>query len=153
MWVVLFGLALVLFDNLISERQNPNSSPVSRLNGEQQEVVLRRNSQGHFVATGVVNNSKVVFMVDTGATDVVLGEATARRAGLKKGSGGLANTANGVITVYDTRIDTLRLGDITLHNVEASINPHMDDEQALLGMSFLGQLEMLQKNNTLTLRY
>lgn len=152
MWVVLFALAAVFFDNLISERHNPNSAPISRQNGEQLEVVLQRNSQGHFVTTGMANNSELVFLVDTGATDVVLGEASARRAGLKRGAGGFASTANGVITVYDTTIATLRVGDITLHSVAASINPHMDDEHALLGMSFLSQLEMLQKGDTLTLR-
>lgn len=152
MWVVLFALAVMFFNQLISERQNPNSSPSSRLNGEQLEVELQRNAQGHFVVTGTVNNQSQVFMVDTGATDVVIGEAAAQRAGLKRGRGGFASTANGVITVYDTTINTLRIGEIVLHNVSASINPHMDDEVALLGMSFLSQLEMLQRGDTLTLR-
>lgn len=152
MWVVLFALAVVFFDQLIGDRLNPNSSPVSRQNGEQLEVILQRNSQGHFVASGLLNNRSVVFMVDTGATDVVIGEAAAKRAGLTRGQGGFASTANGVITVYDTNIKTLQIGDITLHDVSASINPHMDDDIALLGMSFLSQLEMLQKGDTLTLR-
>lgn len=151
MWVVLFALAVFFFNNLIAKRYNPNSAPVSRQNGEQLEVVLQRNNQGHFVTTGFANNSEMVFMVDTGATDVVLSEASARRAGLKRGQGGFASTANGVITVYAATIASLRVGNITLRNVEASINPHMDDEHALLGMSFLSQLEMLQKGDTLTL--
>lgn len=150
MWVVLFALAALFFDNLIGERHNPNSAPVSRQNGEQREVILQRNRQGHFITTGFANNSEMVFMVDTGATDVVLSEASARRASLKRGQGGFASTANGVITVYDTTIASLRVGNITLRNVKASINPHMDDDYALLGMSFLSQLEMLQKGDTLT---
>lgn len=152
MWVIVLALVAVFFSREIEQRRNPNHTPLSRLDGERVEVVLQRNRQGHFVTTGLVNQLPVEFIVDTGATDVVLGERTAMQAGLQKGAGGFANTANGVITVYRSRIASLRVGDIVLHDVEASINPHMDERSALLGMSFLSQLELLQRGETLTLR-
>lgn len=153
MWLMLFGFAVYFFDRLIGIRYNPNAAPQSQLVGEQHEVVLRQSRNGHFVATGQVNGEDVVFLLDTGATDVVLGERTATAAGLVRGAPSWAMTANGRIRVYDTRISTLSLGGIELRNVRASINPHMDDDVALLGMSFLGQLEWTQKGDTLTLRH
>jgi len=151
MWVILFALVIMYFDKAIDDKQNPNSNPNSTQTGSTVEVVLQRNAYGHFVSTGYANGAEVLFMVDTGATDVVLSEEIARAAGLSKGRAQRADTANGTITVYSTVIDALRIGEITLRNVDASINPHMDGDEALLGMSFLRQLEMRQKGRTLTL--
>jgi len=64
----------------------------------------------------------------------------------------MANTANGQVQVRATRINTLQLGPITLYNLEASINPGMDGNEILLGMSALKQIEFSQKGKFLTLR-
>jgi aspartyl protease family protein len=60
-------------------------------------------------------------------------------------------TANGPITVFETRISELSIGDITLFNVRASINPAMPPPQILLGMSALKQIEFVQRGDSLTL--
>jgi aspartyl protease family protein len=114
--------------------------------------VLTSNHQHHYVAPGFINNQPVIFMLDTGASDVVIPQPLARRLGLKARGSSLAQTANGVITVHGTLLDSLQLGPITLHNVRASINPAMRDQEILLGMSALRQLEFSQRDGQLTIR-
>ena len=57
-----------------------------------------------------------------------------------------------MITVYQTQLDSVQLGGITLKNIAANINPHMPDKIVLLGMSFMKHIEMIQRDGTLTLR-
>ena len=61
-------------------------------------------------------------------------------------------TANGVVTAYATRLQRVELGEIALTDVRAHINPGMRGDDVLLGMSFLRQLDLTQRNGTLTLR-
>ena len=84
-------------------------------------VILTADSRGHFITTGVVNGVSLRFLVDTGATSVVLSSADARRAGINYLAGArvLTQTANGVVPVYTVKLDTLRVGDITVNNVDA----------------------------------
>ncbi len=77
----------------------------------------------------------------------------AQAAGLERGYATQAATANGVITVYSTRIDDLLLGNIQLHDISASITPSMPGETILLGMSALQQIEFAQRGSQMTLRY
>ena len=82
----------------------------------------------------------------------VIPEALADRAGLREGLPSQAMTANGVVTVYSTAVATLQLGDIALYDVRASVNPAMQGDTVLLGMSALRQVEFSQRGDTLTLR-
>lgn len=150
-WVLGGALLALLFSRSIEQRENPNASPTSVTRDGFVEVQLTANRQGHFVATGLLNGEPIIFLLDTGATDVVVSADFAARAGLRRGRAARARTANGVITVFDTRAD-ISLGDIRLRDVEASINPNMQGDSALLGMSFLGQLEMIQRGGGLVLR-
>ncbi len=61
-------------------------------------------------------------------------------------------TANGLVTVYETRVEQLTIGGIELSNIKASINPAMSPPGVLLGMSALEQIEFNQKGDSLTLR-
>ncbi len=91
-------------------------------------------------------------MLDTGATSVAVPASLAQQLGLKPGYRHKAVTANGIVEVRDTRIDTLTIGPITLRNVQASINPGMSGPEILLGMSALKDLELTQRDNTLTIK-
>lgn len=147
------GVLTLFFDNYLGQQSNPNQRPISQVTADGSvEVVLQRNRQGHYVAGGQINNSQATFLLDTGATDVVIPEMLANRAGLQRGAPMQAMTANGVVTVYATRIDELRLGDIQLRDVRASINPAMSGDTVLLGMSALRQVEFTQREGSLTLR-
>lgn len=116
-------------------------------------IVLAADSSGHFITTGVVNGASLRFMVDTGATFVVLSSGDARRAGINylAGGRGFTNTANGVVPVYSVKLDTLRVGDITANNVDAIVIEGNRLNIALLGMSFLNRMEMKRDGQTMTL--
>ena len=122
------------------------------MNNGIREVVLERNRQGHYVANGEINGIPVTFLLDTGATDVAIPAEIALDANLVSGLAQQASTANGVVTVYSTRINELTLGNIVLYNIEASITPSMLGGIILLGMSALQQIEFTQRGATLTLR-
>ncbi len=152
-WIVLLGLLAAFFGGWMEKLNNPNQQVRTEVRADGvREVVLRQNRAGHYVATGAINGHRVTFLLDTGATSVSVPASVASRLGLKRGSPLRANTANGVVTTYFTRLDKVRLGEIELDNVRADINPHMRGEDVLLGMSFLRKLEFTQRNRELTIR-
>ncbi|WP_024459536.1 MULTISPECIES: TIGR02281 family clan AA aspartic protease [Marinimicrobium] len=152
-WII--GLALLTWAFGIWEdrKDNPNRSIQGQVVNGVQEVVLRRNRSGHYVVPGQINGEEATFLLDTGATDVVVSQDLAERAGLRAGARQWAMTANGRIEVRATRLERLELGTIQLRDVSASINPAMGGDQVLLGMSALGQVEFRQQGDRLTLRY
>jgi aspartyl protease family protein len=151
-WILILAVAVVIFQGLIDERRNPNQQVATRVQDGNREVTLERNTGGHYVATGRINGEAVEFLLDTGATDVSIPQATADRLDLDYGSAAMARTASGVIRVYRTTLDRVALGDIVLRDVRATINPHSPIDSVLLGMSFMGELELEQRNDRLTLR-
>lgn len=152
--VIGLGMLTLLFDGLLERRQNPNRNPDSQVGADGSiSVTLQRNPQGHYIVNGYVEGEEAIFLLDTGATDVVLPEELASAAGLQRGYPTRATTANGNLVVYSAIIDQLQIADITLSGVRASINPAMYGNTVLLGMSALRHIEFTQRGNTLTLRY
>lgn len=151
-WGIGILLATKFFADWEQSRFNPNRQPVSLVQGERIEVLLESNVQGHFVASGRINGEAVVFLLDTGATDVAIPAEVAGKLGLARGAPILLQTANGQTTGYRTVLDSLSLGDIVLRDVRAIVAPGFDSEQILLGMSALKQLEFTQRAGTLVLR-
>lgn len=115
-------------------------------------TTILADSRGHFITTGQINGISVRFLVDTGATSVSLSGAEAKSLGInyRSGTRGVARTANGSIPVYLIRLDNVRVGDITLNNVEASVSEG-PGHIALLGMSFLNRTQMNRDGDRLTL--
>ncbi len=151
-WICGLGLLTLLFTDVLDKQQNPNREPQSMRIDGQTEVRLKQNRQGHYVTSGTINGTPVVFLVDTGATDVAIPASMQSELGLTAGRTAMAQTANGVVRVAQTRIDTLTIGDITLHNINANLNPGLGEGQILLGMSVLRQLEFTQREDWLILR-
>jgi aspartyl protease family protein len=151
-WVFLLGILTFLFSGYLEHQSNPNQFIESQNLGGSTEIVLKQNRSGHYVATAEINHLPVNVIIDTGATDVSITLDIANRLGLDKGPQMDAITANGVISVYSTRIDSIRLGDIILYDVRASINPYINDDVVLLGMSFLDKLEFSHANDELILK-
>ena len=151
--VLALGLLTLLFDGALEDIRNPNARPQGQVGaGGVREVVLKDDRQGHFVAEGLVNGRPVRFLVDTGASLVSFPAGLARRLGLEPGRPQASRTAGGPVTTYATRLDRLRLGNIVRQDVRASINPRMDGDIALLGMSFLRGLEIIQRDGRMILR-
>lgn len=115
-------------------------------------IVLTATSGGHFVTAGSINGQAVRFLVDTGATNVSMSEQDAKRLGIDfaKGQRGLANTANGQVIAHRVSLGAVRVGDVTVYNVDATIVPAPIDP-ILLGNSFLSRFQMKRENDTLTL--
>lgn len=118
-----------------------------------QSVVLAADTRGHFLAEGSVNGGSVRFMLDTGATSIALPGADAARLGVdyRKGRPTIIHTANGPAPAWRVKLDSVRVGGIELHNVDALVLEQGLDA-ALLGMSFLNRVEMHRDGETMTLR-
>ncbi len=152
-WALVFVLMVWFFGVLETNKRNPNQNVQTQvLPGGVKEIILQSSTHGHYVATGKINNKKVKFLVDTGASYVSVPENVAKKVGLKKGAPLLASTANGTVTVYATTLDTVSIGDITLHDIKADVNPHIQGDEILLGMSFLRYLSVSHEGDQLTIR-
>ncbi len=148
----LLGMLTLAFDRVLDHQQNPNSSPGSRTGAGFVEVALAANRQNHYVASALINGQEAVVLLDTGATQVAISEPLARRLGLPRGSPMQIATANGIATAYSTRVTSIRLGQIEVRDVSAKIVPNMTAPDVLLGMNFLKDLEMTQRDGQLMLR-
>ncbi len=118
-------------------------------------VVITANPYGHFHADAEINGQKVEFMMDTGATYVALSYETAQALGLGQNLrfSGRSTTANGVARVASTTIAAIRIGGITVKDVQAVVAEPGRMAQNLLGMSFIKQLSAFElKDNTLTMK-
>ena len=152
MWIVMLLLLTAFFAHWEDKQHNPNQQVMTVTENGVREVVLQRNNRSHYITDGRINGRDVVFMLDTGATDISIPERLAEQLGLKKGPRIMFETANGVAQGYLTRLESVAIGDIELHNIRASINPNVGDMEVLLGMSFLKHVEFTQRGDTLTLR-
>ena len=139
-WVLIFGGLIFLLTQwpAIRGALDP-ASP--RTQGE--EMLLTAREDGHFYVRGTINGADVLFMVDTGATDIVLTMETAARAGFSPDTlsfDGMADTANGPVRTARVRLGTLTIGEITLSDFPASVNQGALTSN-LLGMRFLRTLK------------
>ena len=120
--------------------------------GNGNRIVLTAGLGGHFTTMGAINGGAVQFMVDTGATVIAMSEADAARIGIRyrDGKRSMVSTANGNVIVYDVMLSSVRIGDVELHNVEASVMPS-NMRYVLLGNSFLSRFHMTRRNDVMTL--
>jgi len=118
-----------------------------------QEMTLAADARGHFLTLGAVNGQTIRFLVDTGATMISLGAGDASRIGIdwRKGQPGVVQTANGQARVWKVRLDTVRVGGITVHGVDGIVH-ESELPVALLGMSFLSRMEIRNTGDTMTLK-
>lgn len=121
--------------------------------GAGSSVKLTADARGHYQTLGQVNGNTVQFLVDTGATSIALPSTEARRLGINylNGVRGYTETANGRAAIYRITLDTVKIGDITLHAVGAVVLEGNGLKTALLGMSFLSRTDMKHDGQVLTL--
>lgn len=134
--VVAYGFKDELVSQLFPDRAQPAGAGA---------VVLRRADDGHFYARLAVEGTEVRFLVDTGATSVVLSRADAARIGLDPD--GLeyvvpASTANGTVMGAPVTLDRVALGGIADRQVRALVNGGQM-RSSLLGMSYLSRFRRL----------
>lgn len=114
-------------------------APRQNIIAEQGKIEVPRSNDGHYYLTLMVNDEPISFLVDTGATDVVLTHADAARVGVNMDDlayVGRAMTANGEVRTAPIRLQSVALGPIEDHNISAWVNQGEMD-QSLLGMTYL----------------
>ncbi|MGJ8586953.1 MAG: retropepsin-like aspartic protease family protein [Yoonia sp.] len=112
-------------------------------------IAVPRSNDGHYHLTLNVNGTAIDFVIDTGASQVVLSQRDAARIGIDANSlnySGAASTANGVVRTAPVALDQVTLGDITDRNVPAVVNGG-DMDNSLLGMTYLGLYNRIEISN------
>ena len=151
-WVLIFvGVVIAYgFSDTLQSQLLP--SRASRIDAG--SYTLQRQGDGHFYLTLEVNDTPIEFVVDTGASQVVLTQSDARKLGFDPDNLaflGRAYTANGVVKTASVVLDRVRLGEIEDFNVQAEVNGG-DMDGSLLGMTYLSRFQELSiRGNTLTL--
>lgn len=109
---------------------------------------------GLYTVTGFVNQQFADFVVDTGASYITMNANHAKRLGIdySKANKVMMNTAKGKTTAHVVTVNSVRIGGIELKNVKAAVVQELESDKMLLGMSFLGQVEMKQKNGLMILK-
>ena len=115
-------------------------------------IVLTAGSGGHFMTAGQINGKAVQFMVDTGATSIAMGMQDAERAGINYKTGQVIgiSTANGNTQGYRIKLNSVRIGDVEVFDVDAVVTPQAMPYM-LLGNSFLTRFQMTRENEQMTL--
>ena len=147
--VILLSLGLAVVVGLAGTGKLPEKSPLSARDGgpasyvaAASEVVIERAPDGHFWVDGEVNGEAVQFLIDTGASHVILTQEDAERVGFHLSESDFTvsyATANGRAAAAPVRLAELAVGDIAVTNVVAAVNG-APLPQSLLGMSFLERL-------------
>jgi aspartyl protease family protein len=116
-------------------------------------VSLYADQAGHFLGNLSVNGVSLKYLVDTGATTVAFNSGDAKYAKIdyEKGERIQMSAANGVVSAYLVKLNTLKIGTITLNNIEATVNEGGSPTVVLLGMSALNRLDMKRDNSIMTL--
>lgn len=120
--------------------------------GRGTRIVLNEGSGGHFMTAGQINGRAVQFMVDTGATNIAMSALDADRAGIayKNGQRVRMTTANGITDGFRIKLNSVRVGDVEVYDVDAIVTPE-PMPFLLLGNSFLSRFQMRRENTLMTL--
>ena len=115
-------------------------------------IVLQADGAGHFVTPGQINGKVVQFIVDTGATVVILSQADASRIGLRAESGRPVQitTANGTVLGRQVLLSSVRVGSAQVYDVPGVVMPQTMPF-VLLGNSFLSRFQMQRTNDQMVL--
>lgn len=118
------------------------------------EVRLPSRSGGHYWATGRINGRAVEMMVDTGATSIALSSDQAKALGLRyqKSTPGNVSTASGVAKAWPVMLDSVSVGAIKLHKVEAVVIDGSFPAMILLGNSFLKRVDLEREQGVMVLK-
>ena len=116
-------------------------------------VVLQADANGHFFVNALVNGVPLRALVDTGATAVALNQSQARMLGLNLAGARrvMVNTAGGPRQASLVNLPRVQVGEIALANIVSVVHDRDELPVALLGMSFLNQVDMQRSGTTLTL--
>lgn len=120
--------------------------------GGRPSVTLSADGNGHYVVQGQINGGAVRMLLDTGATMVALPAAEAARLGIdyRRGAMLAMSTANGVVPAYRVMLNTVKIGDVEINQVEGVVQ-ESGLPFILLGNSFLNRTEMRRDGTQMVL--
>ena len=122
---------------------------------ESATVIVSSDARGMYTTVGSINGLPVSFLVDTGATSIAMNAVQAKRLGIDfriVGKETMVGTASGVARAYRVTLDKVTLGAITLRNISAVVLEGGFPVQTLLGMSFLGQLDLQREGSVMRIK-
>ena len=158
------GVRLIAADSDSAVFEIDGKEVVARLDGrvtarkrtaEVREFQISRNIVGMYTTVGSINGLTVSFLVDTGATRVAINAAEARRLGIDYRVVGTpinVTTASGVEHAWGVNLNTVKVGELELRNVGGVVLEGEQPAKVLLGMSYLGRLEITNSGRVMTLR-
>ena len=149
-WVFIF-IGVIVAYGLWGDLRRTVLPEQTRVVGDGIEVAA--SDDGHYYLTAEVNGARVLFVVDTGASQIVLTARDAERAGLDPaglGYFGSAQTANGIVRTAPVRLERFTLGPFEDRNLPAVVNAG-DLDTSLLGMSYLGRYRISVDGNRMRL--
>ena len=147
-WIGVFLLLFILFSfraefTTIWERVKSDIAGTSNQKTNGQEIILTRHDNGHFWIRASVNNVPIDFLVDSGATGIVMSTADADAAAIDYDLGDipvLSSTANGISKSYRASINVMKIENSVYEDVNIYVSPTLCDTN-LLGMSYLNRLQ------------
>ncbi len=151
-WIIVLVVLFFICKSYLDYRNNPNQNPTTLTQNGVKTVTLYPNDGRSYLVNGYLNDVPVTFLVDTGASVVSIPLHIANQLHLQKGMPSQVMTANGTIEVFYTKINSLRVGDIQLENINGFINPHDQSDDVLLGMNALKHLTFIHENGKLILK-
>ncbi len=119
-----------------------------------QKETIYKNSTGMYMTPGNINRRSVRFLVDTGASAISMNSEQAKQLGIRYKREGVpagVSTASGFAKAYRIRLKSVSVGDIKQTNVEALVIEGSHPGPILLGMTFLGRLNVEHSGNAMTL--
>lgn len=155
--LIIGGYGARYADRVVSEQpahaaavQPTASAPSAAESYGGRSMTLDADRHGHFKAEARVDGRSLDFLVDTGASMVVLRESAASEIGIHPMPADYTakvSTANGAIKAAPAKLDRIELGDITVFDVQALVLPDEALSQNLLGVSFLSKLRRYEYAN------
>lgn len=146
-WLLIFMILVAIVASWQDIRQSGRT--MSFQQSEDGAIIIPKEIDGHFHLTVTINDRPIEFLVDTGASDIVLTRKDAARVGFDPNRldyWGMANTANGTVRLATIRLETVRLGEFIDKNIRASVNK-APMEKSLLGMRYLSKFRAIEISN------
>ncbi|BAN34371.1 clan AA aspartic protease, TIGR02281 family [Sulfuricella denitrificans skB26] len=149
LWLILFG-AMYLF---LDAKMQPQVATVTGLDMARGEVIIQRSRDGHYYVGGSINGRPLTFMVDTGASTVVVSADLAAKIGLARGVPTPFKTAGGMVLGEMMSDQTIEAGGIQLKGLRVGVVMQMDQrDYALLGQNFLRYIDVIQSGDQMVLK-
>lgn len=143
-WLLIFAGVVIAYG--FSDTLKTQLFPGQATQISEQSYRLNRQPDGHFYISLTVNSTPIKFVVDTGASQIVLTQQDARKVGIDPDSLpylGRADTANGIVKTARVVLDEIRFGDVIDADVPAQINGG-EMSGSLLGMTYLSRFRELK---------